>query len=177
MRSSNRRSTSSEASPSSALLPLFVIFLGIDDGMKVGLIMISMIPYIALNTIEGVRSGSPVELENCQVYGIPRYAQVFRIVLPSAAPMIFAALRFGLSVALAVMVVSEMYVANSGIGYFTILSQRSSASSTCGPACWRWACWGICSAWHLAYSSRGFCGGTAACRVPRTSSRPRRPDN
>lgn len=111
--------------PKSALLPLFVIFLGIDDGMKVGLIMISMIPYIALNTIEGVRSVSPVELENCQVYGIPRYAQVFRIVLPSAAPMIFAALRFGLSVALAVMVVSEMYVANSGIGYFTIMSQQT----------------------------------------------------
>lgn len=111
--------------PKSALLPLFVIFLGIDDGMKVGLIMISLVPYIALNTIEGVRSVSPVQLENCQVYGIPRYAQVFRVVLPSATPMIFAALRFGLQVALAVMIVAEMYVANSGIGYFTIVSQQT----------------------------------------------------
>ena len=111
--------------PKSALLPLFVIFLGIDDAMRIGLIIVSLAPYVALNTIEGVRSVSPVQLENCRVYGVPRRAQVIRVVLPSAAPMIFAALRFGLAVALAVMVLSEMYVANSGIGYFTILSQQT----------------------------------------------------
>lgn len=111
--------------PKSALLPLFVIFFGIDDGMKIGLIVVSLFSYVAINTIDGVRSVSPVQLEVCQVYGIPRWVQVVRVVLPSAAPMIFAALRFGLAVALAVMVVAEMYVANSGLGFFTILSQRT----------------------------------------------------
>jgi len=111
--------------PKSALLPLFVIFFGIDDGMKIGLIVVSLFSYVAINTIDGVRSVSPVQLEVSQVYGIPRWAQVLHVVLPSAAPMIFAALRFGLAVALAVMVVAEMYVANSGLGYFTILSQQT----------------------------------------------------
>lgn len=111
--------------PKTALLPIFIILLGIDDAMKVGLIIAGMFSFVAINTIEGVRSVVPLQLDVCRVYGISRWRQIFHVVLPSAAPSIFAALRFGLAVALANVAVSEMYVANSGLGYFTILSQRS----------------------------------------------------
>ena len=111
--------------PKTALLPMFVIFLGIDDAMKIGLIVVALFSYVAINTIDGVRSVVPLQLECCRVYGISRPRQILSVVLPSAAPAIFASLRFGLAVALAVMVVAEMYVANSGLGYFTILSQRT----------------------------------------------------
>lgn len=111
--------------PKTALLPMFVIFLGIDDAMKIGLIVVALFSYVAINTIDGVRSVVPLQLECCRVYGISRMRQIFSVVLPSAAPSIFASLRFGLAVALAVMVVAEMYVANSGLGYFTVLSQRT----------------------------------------------------
>lgn len=111
--------------PKTALLPLFVIFLGIDDAMKTGLIVVSLFAYITINTIEGVRSVVPLQIDCCRIYGISPIRQIFYVVLPSAAPTIFAGLRFGLAIALAVMVVSEMYVANSGLGYFTIMSQRT----------------------------------------------------
>lgn len=111
--------------PKTALLPMFVIFLGIDDAMKIGLIIVALFSYVTINTIDGVRSVVPLQLDCCRVYGISRLRQIFSVVLPSAAPTIFASLRFGLAVALAVMVVAEMYVANSGLGYFTILSQRT----------------------------------------------------
>ena len=60
------------AIPPPALLPLFIVLLGIGDGMKIVLIAIGVFPPILLNTIEGVRAIDPLHLDTAD--GLPHLA-------------------------------------------------------------------------------------------------------
>lgn len=113
------------AIPPPVLIPLFIILLGIGDGMKIVLITSGVVWPILLNTVDGVRSVDRTQLETGQVYGIPRRKRLTHIVLPSALPKIFAGLRVSLSLALILMVISEMFAATDGIGFWIVSSQRS----------------------------------------------------
>lgn len=112
------------AIPPPALLPIFFILLGIDDTMKVSLIAFAVIWPVLLNTIDGVRSVESLHLDTARVFEFGRAKVFFGIMLPSAAPKIFAGLRVSLAVALIVMVISEM-TSSSGIGYNVVIAQRS----------------------------------------------------
>jgi ABC-type nitrate/sulfonate/bicarbonate transport system permease component len=80
-----------------------------------------------LNTIDGVAGVEPTLRETAEVYGIGWRDRVLRIILPAAAPQIFAGMRTSLSLALILMVISEMVASTNGIGYFVLQSQRSFA--------------------------------------------------
>lgn len=113
------------AIPPPVLIPLFIILLGIGDRMKVTLIVLGVVWPILLNTVDGVRSVERTQLETGEIYAIPRRKQLTRIVLPSAGPKIFAGLRVSLSLALILMVISEMFAATDGIGFWIVSAQRS----------------------------------------------------
>jgi ABC-type nitrate/sulfonate/bicarbonate transport system permease component len=61
------------------------------------------------------------------VYGVSRRDRVWRVMLPAASPQIFAGMRTSLSLALILMVISEMVASTNGIGYFVLQSQRTFA--------------------------------------------------
>lgn len=105
------------AIPPPALLPLFLVLLGIGDLQKVVLIAVGVFPPILLNTIDGVRSVEQLHLETASAYQIPRLHRVTKVILPSAAPKIFAGLRISLSVSIILMVISELLAATDGIGF------------------------------------------------------------
>ncbi len=65
--------------------------------------------------------------ETARSYGIPRGQVVRRVMLPAATPQIFAGMRTSLSLALILMVISEMVASTNGIGFFVLQSQRSFA--------------------------------------------------
>ncbi|MDO1484627.1 ABC transporter permease [Rhodococcus rhodochrous] len=113
------------ATPGVALLPIAVIFLGIDDTMKIFLIALASMWPILLNTIDGVRSVEPVLLRMSRSYRIPLKNRIRYIYAPHAAPQIFAGARLALAIATVVMVVTEMIGSPGGIGYFILDSQRS----------------------------------------------------
>lgn len=113
------------AIPPPALIPLFMVVLGIGDTMKVALIAVGVVFPILLNTIDGVRSIDRVQLDTGRVYGIGVRRRLTRVVLPSAMPKIFAGLRVSLSIALILMVISEMVAATDGIGFGILNAQRS----------------------------------------------------
>lgn len=115
------------AIPPPALIPLFIVLLGIGDGMKVGLIAFGVVWPILLNTIDGVRSVEPLQLETGRVFRIGRVRRMTRIILPSASPKIFAGLRISLSIAVILMVISEMVAATDGIGFQVLQAQRTFA--------------------------------------------------
>jgi ABC-type nitrate/sulfonate/bicarbonate transport system permease component len=112
------------AIPPPALLPVFFILIGIGDDMKISLIAFAVLWPVLLNTIDGVRSVESLQLDTARVFEFSRAKVFFGIVLPSAAPKIFAGLRVSLAVALIVMVISEM-TSSSGIGYNVVIAQRS----------------------------------------------------
>lgn len=105
------------STPGPALIPVFLMILGTGDTMRVILIAFGTVWPILLNTIEGVRSVEPVQLETAHAFGLRRAARLRRVVIPSASPHIFAGMRVGVSIALTLMVVSELVVATNGIGY------------------------------------------------------------
>ena len=110
--------------PSPAYLPIVILFLGIDDEMKVFMIAFASLFPVLLNTYSGVRSVDPIQLQTARTFGVTGWKLLWQIVLPSAAPYIFTGMRVSLAVALIVMVISEMVAASSGIGYFILSAQR-----------------------------------------------------
>jgi ABC-type nitrate/sulfonate/bicarbonate transport system permease component len=115
------------AIPPPALLPFAILVFGTGDEMKVFIIAFVCLWPILLNTIDGVRGVDPTIRETTHVYGIGRLDRIRLVVLPASGPQIFAGLRTSLSLALILMVISEMVASTNGIGYFVLQSQRSFA--------------------------------------------------
>jgi ABC-type nitrate/sulfonate/bicarbonate transport system permease component len=113
------------AIPPPALLPLFIVLLGIGDVMKAVMILFGVIWPIVLNTADGVASVEPLHRETGRVYRIGFRDELTRIILPSAAPKIFAGLRVSLSIAVILMVISEMVATVNGVGFELVQAQRS----------------------------------------------------
>jgi ABC-type nitrate/sulfonate/bicarbonate transport system permease component len=113
--------------PPPALLPFGILVLGVGTSMKVFIIAFVCLWPVLLNTIDGVAGVDPTLRETARVYDISRRDQILRVTLPSAAPQIFAGMRTALSLALILMVISEMVASTNGIGYFVLQSQRSFA--------------------------------------------------
>lgn len=110
--------------PSPAYLPIMILFLGIDDEMKIFMIAFATTFPVLLNTYSGVRSVDPIQLQTARTFGVSGRRLLSQIVLPAASPYIFTGMRVSLAVALIVMVISEMVAASSGIGYFILSAQR-----------------------------------------------------
>jgi ABC-type nitrate/sulfonate/bicarbonate transport system permease component len=113
--------------PASALLPPAIVLFGIGGGTKVAVIAFVCCWPILLNTSDGVRELDSTLLSTARVYGI-RGAERFRLViLPAVAPRIFAGMRTSLSIAILLLVTSEMVASTNGIGYFVFQAQQQFA--------------------------------------------------
>ncbi|HEY7297058.1 MAG TPA: ABC transporter permease [Xanthobacteraceae bacterium] len=105
------------AIPGPALVPVFILLLGTESTMRITLIAFGSVWPVLLNTIEGTRTVDPVQLDTASAFRLPRRALLWRIVLPAATPKIFAGIRISLSLAVILMVVSELVASTNGIGY------------------------------------------------------------
>ena len=115
------------AIPPPVLVPILSLIFGIDDTMKVVVIALGCMWPILLNTVEGVRAVDGVLSDTARTYGITGSARLRRLVLPAASPQIFAGLRQGLSVAIILMVISELFAASNGLGFAIVQAQRKFA--------------------------------------------------
>lgn len=115
------------AIPPPALLPVFLIMFGIGDLQKVMVIAFGVAPPILLNSIEGARSVDVLHLDTAQAYQIGRRSRVTRVIFPAAAPNVFAGLRVSMSLAVILMVISELVAATDGIGFRIMRDSRNFA--------------------------------------------------
>jgi ABC-type nitrate/sulfonate/bicarbonate transport system permease component len=113
--------------PPPALLPFGILVLGIGNAMKIFIIAFVCLWPVLLNTIDGVAGVDPTLRETARVYDIGPVDRILRVTLPAAAPQIFAGMRTALSLALILMVISEMVGSTNGIGYFVLEAQRAFA--------------------------------------------------
>lgn len=105
------------AIPPPVLVPILMLMLGPTDATRVVVIVAGAVWPVLLNTIEGVRSTDSVMTETARSYALTRGERLRYLVLPSASPRIMAGVRQSLSVALILMVISEMFNNSSGLGY------------------------------------------------------------
>ncbi len=122
------------AIPATAVLPIFILFLGGTDWMRIAFISYSLSLYVLINTAQGVGSVDPSLIMMGRSFRLSRPAIVFRIVLPAALPQIYAGLRIGTIGATLLAIVSEFFVADNGIGF----QIRATSTSFNLPAMWAW---------------------------------------
>jgi ABC-type nitrate/sulfonate/bicarbonate transport system permease component len=113
--------------PPPAILPIAVILLGIGDLMKVSMIVLVCVFPILLSTADGVAEVHQTYRDVAKAYRIPFVSELFLILLPAAGPRIFAGLRTSCTLALVLIVLSEMFGSTNGIGYRILASLRSFA--------------------------------------------------
>lgn len=113
------------AVPPPVLIPIFVTLMGPTDAMKVAVIVAGATWPVLLNTIEGVRSTDSVMTETARSFALTRSERLRFLVLPAASPRIMAGIRQCLSIALILMVISELAYSSSGLGYQIVYFQRN----------------------------------------------------
>jgi ABC-type nitrate/sulfonate/bicarbonate transport system permease component len=113
--------------PPPALIPFAIVVIGVGDDMKIFIIAFVGIWPVLLNTIDGITGIDPTLKDTARVYGVRGWDRLWRITMPAASPQIFAGMRLSLSLALILMVISEMVASTNGIGFFVLQSQRSFA--------------------------------------------------
>jgi ABC-type nitrate/sulfonate/bicarbonate transport system permease component len=103
--------------PPLAMLPMFIVWVGIGEISKVGFITYATFFPIFLTTITGVRQIDPLLLRAAQSLGARGVGLFMRVILPAALPDILTGLRLGVALAFFVIVISEFIGAEHGLGY------------------------------------------------------------
>jgi len=113
--------------PAAALLPPAIVLFGIGDLTKISVIAFVCCWPIVLNTRDGVQELDATMLDSAEVYGVRGPSRFAYVVLPAVSPRIFAGVRVSVSIALLLLVTSEMVASTDGIGYFVFLAQQQFA--------------------------------------------------
>ncbi len=106
--------------PALALIPLVILWFGIDETAKLFLISVSVFFPIYLNTFHGIRNVDPSLIEMGRTYGLSRGQLYVQIILPGALSSILVGLRFSLGLMWVILIVAETISAQAGIGYLTM---------------------------------------------------------
>ncbi|WP_125098615.1 ABC transporter permease [Leucobacter chromiireducens] len=113
------------AIPPPALIPIIAVLIGATDSMKIVVIVAGSIWPVLLNTIDGVKSVDSVMQETARSFSLTPAQRLRYLILPAASPRIMAGVRQTLSIALILMVISEMFYSSSGLGYQIVFFQRN----------------------------------------------------
>ena len=115
--------------PASAMIPVFVLLIGLNDRMIVTAIAFSSLWPVLLNTVHGFKTIEPRLIEVARILHLSRMEMIWKIALPNAMPDIFAGLRLSLTVSLILAVVAEMLAGVIGLGQNITLAARSFQSA------------------------------------------------
>ena len=106
--------------PPLALIPLVILWFGIDESAKLFLVSIGVFFPIYLNTFHGIRSVDKGLIEMARSYGLSGWRLYREVILPGALPSILVGVRFSLGFMWVILIVAETISAQAGIGYMTM---------------------------------------------------------
>ena len=106
--------------PALALIPLVILWFGIDEVAKLFLIAVAVFFPIYINTFHGIKNVDPGLIEMGRTYGLSRWGLYRHIILPGAMSSILVGLRFALGLMWVILIVAETISAQAGIGYLTM---------------------------------------------------------
>ena len=113
------------ATPTIALAPLFILWLGIGIWSKVLVVIFLVLFPVTINTEAGLRTTSERLIEMLKSFGASRSQIFFKVSLPSALPFILAGLKLGIGRGLIGVVVAELFGSRAGLG--RLISQAADA--------------------------------------------------
>jgi len=155
------------AIPFLALLPLVIVWFGVDEAGKIFLVSLGVLFPIYINTVLGIRQVDPKLLELGRVTGLSTWALVRRIVLPGALPSVLAGVRYALAVAWLALVIAETLATTTGIGYLAMDAREFLRTDVIVLTVLIYALIGVgsdalaralerrCLRWHPNYAARG----------------------
>jgi ABC-type nitrate/sulfonate/bicarbonate transport system permease component len=103
--------------PKPALIPLFMIWLGIGDFSKIAVIALACLLPVVVATFNGAKSVDPILLWSARARGTSERRLLWRVILPAIAPQVAAGVRTAIAIAIIVLVSSEFLSAQEGLGY------------------------------------------------------------
>lgn len=106
-----------------ALLPVFILLLGIGEVSKVALVVYSCSWPLLLNTIGAVQQVDPLLVKSARTMGATPLQLFAKVILPASVPTVFVGVRLASASSILVLVASEMVGAKAGLGYLIIYSQ------------------------------------------------------
>jgi sulfonate transport system permease protein len=110
--------------PHLALIPLVILWFGIDEEAKIFLVALGVFFPIYVNTQHGIRTVDPQLIEMGRAYGMSPTTLFGRVILPGALPSIFVGLRYALGIMWLTLIVAETISASSGIGYMAMQARE-----------------------------------------------------
>jgi sulfonate transport system permease protein len=110
--------------PHLALIPLVILWFGIDETAKLFLVALGVFFPIYLNTLHGIRTVDPQLIEMGRVYGMSDTELFRRVIFPGALPSIFVGVRFALGIMWLTLIVAETIAASSGLGYMAMQARE-----------------------------------------------------
>lgn len=105
-----------QASPVAALIPLITYAYGIGLTAKTVAVIILASPIIVLNTYKAVGNASPVLVQMSRAFQGTRMQEIVKVIIPNAAPVIFAGLRLGVAAGFIGVILAELLITPTGIG-------------------------------------------------------------
>ncbi|MED4531396.1 ABC transporter permease [Metabacillus fastidiosus] len=108
-----------------ALLPVFILLLGIGETSKVSIVLFACVFPILLNTINAVRNVDPLLIKSAKSMGLSSYKLFYKVILPASIPTIFTGIRMAGTASILVLIAAEMVGAKEGLGYLINYAQMN----------------------------------------------------
>ena len=113
------------STPASAMFPLFLVLFGVGDETKISVAAFGAILVILFNVAYGVMNARKTRLLAAKVMGASRLRVLFDVMLMESLPQTFVGLRNGVSLALVIVVVAEMFIGSQdGLGHSVFEAQQ-----------------------------------------------------
>jgi NitT/TauT family transport system permease protein len=114
--------------PVAALIPLTILWFGIDETQKVMFIFIACVPFVYADAVAAVTSVPDRYVETAQTLGAKPFQIVTKVLVPLALPDIYNSLRHLFGLAFGYIMLAELINAEHGLGYLLMASQRRGLS-------------------------------------------------
>ncbi|WP_028560430.1 ABC transporter permease [Paenibacillus pinihumi] len=108
-----------------AILPVFILLLGLGETSKVAIVLYACLFPLLLNTISGVKNVDPLLIKSARSMGLSPVSLFRKVIIPASLPTIFVGIRQAGASSILVLVAAEMVGATSGLGYLIQYSQFS----------------------------------------------------
>lgn len=105
-------------------LPLLMLVVGIDEGLKFLLIAKATLVPVVINTCQGIQNVPKSYVEVGRAYGYTRWQLLWRVVYPAAMASIWNGVRYGLTHAWLALVVVELLASSEGIGFLIVYGRQ-----------------------------------------------------
>jgi NitT/TauT family transport system permease protein len=114
--------------PVAALIPLTILWFGIDETQKVMFIFIACVPFVYSDTVRAIAGVPDRYVETAQTLGASRWQIMTKVLVALALPDIYNSLRHLFGMAFGYIMLAELINASYGLGYLLMTSQRRGLS-------------------------------------------------